>query len=287
MPLCSQYTSGCTLVLPHDYLSRRCPASDSSTLFLLLCSPPAAIIWAIPSAHIADPICTFLFSILVLFTTVGILRTGFVQLLNSVPEGINLGKLAHELAGISGVSNVHDLHVWSYGTDRVSMTVHIVADNQSDALEAAQEIAAKYGIKHSTVQVEQCGSNDINVCVTHNQHVDGCALSLTEEFGSPRIIEVVRPLDGKVHLASDGSSHPISTTPRPVKLVQVVSDAGECGSHGHSHGSHGHSHGHTAGAAPQEPAAPAEAAKTSSGGHSHSHSHGHGHSHGSHGHSHA
>jgi solute carrier family 30 (zinc transporter), member 2 len=70
----------------------------------------AAIIWAVPSAHIADPISTFVFAILVLGTTIGVMRQGLVTLLNSVPAHISLSTLAAELAALPGVANVHDLH---------------------------------------------------------------------------------------------------------------------------------------------------------------------------------
>ena len=70
----------------------------------------AGIIWAKPDAHIADPVCTFNFAILVLFTTVGVMKQGLATLLNSVPSHIDLPSFAAELGGIKGVANVHDLH---------------------------------------------------------------------------------------------------------------------------------------------------------------------------------
>jgi Co/Zn/Cd efflux system component len=50
------------------------------------------------------------------------------------------------------VSNVHDLHVWSFGSDRVAMTVHLVADDTAAAVRASQAIANRHGIRHSTIQ---------------------------------------------------------------------------------------------------------------------------------------
>jgi len=75
--------------------------------------------------------------------------TGILQVLITI--------LSPSLQAIPGVANVHDLHVWSFGTKRVAMTVHLVSDNRDAALEAAQKIAAKHGITHSTIQTEQCG----------------------------------------------------------------------------------------------------------------------------------
>lgn len=68
----------------------------------------AIIIWAKPEARIADPICTFLFSILVLFTTFGVVKTGLRTLLNSTPAHINLRSLAHDLMAIPVSHHGHD-----------------------------------------------------------------------------------------------------------------------------------------------------------------------------------
>lgn len=173
----------------------------------------AIIIWAKPEARIADPICTFLFSILVLFTTFGVVKTGLRTLLNSTPAHINLRALASDLMAIPGVANVHDLHVFGYGANRVALTVHLVADDPPAALEAAQRIAKGFGIQHSTVQVERCSSMDIQHCYSFNAHIGACKLTLED---------VTTTAGGK----GSGSGHGHS--------------------HSHSHG-HGHSHGHSHG----------------------------------------
>jgi len=140
----------------------------------------AIVIWARPEWHIADPICTFLFSILVLFTTAGIMRSAYHSLMNSVPGHISLPEVARELATIPGVANVHDLHIWGYGTGRVALTVHLVADDPSSAQLAAQQIAARHGIGHSTIQTERCGTADVQACYDFNEHIDACALDLND-----------------------------------------------------------------------------------------------------------
>ncbi len=243
----------------------------------------AGIIWRYPDAHIADPICTFLFSILVLFTTVGILRDASYTLLNSVPSSVSLLNLANELYAIPGVANVHDLHVWSYGQGRVALTAHIIADDPEAALAAAQLVTSRQGIRHSTLQVERCGSVAVSGCETANSLAEDCSIDLAgatpqahaHSHGggdcseSPRLPLVLvrastsvlgRASVGARHVGADGTDHAISPTgvahaaaaPRfagpfaPVPKVKVA----EGGGHGHSHGGeavgqygHGHSHG--------------------------------------------
>jgi zinc transporter 2 len=138
----------------------------------------AVIIWIKPEAHIADPICTFLFSILVLFTTWGVMKSAFYALLNSVPSHIDLRRVANDLTELRGVANVHDLHIWSYGTGRTAMTVHLVADYPAEALEGAQRITKRYGIAHSTVQIERCGTSEVTNCWRFNEHMGACKLTI-------------------------------------------------------------------------------------------------------------
>jgi cation diffusion facilitator family transporter len=138
----------------------------------------AIIIWIKPEAHIADPICTFLFSILVLFTTWGVMKSAFYALLNSVPAHIDLRRVANDLTELRGVANVHDLHIWSYGTGRTAMTVHLVADYPAEALEGAQRITKRYGIAHSTVQIERCGTSEATNCWRFNEHMGACKLTI-------------------------------------------------------------------------------------------------------------
>lgn len=177
----------------------------------------AIIIWY-GNAHgkdwsIADPICTFVFSVLVVFTTVNVVKSALAQLLNSVPSHMSLATIARELVAIPGVANVHDLHVWGFGQNRVALTVHLIADEPAAALVAAQRVAAKHGIAHSTIQTEQCGSRDLANCISYNEHAGACAISLSAAPGG----------------GGGGHGH---------------GGHGHGGGHGHSHGGgHGHSHG--------------------------------------------
>ncbi|GAX80691.1 hypothetical protein CEUSTIGMA_g8126.t1 [Chlamydomonas eustigma] len=77
--------------------------------------------------HIADPICTFVFAIIVLFTTVSIVRDIINTLMERAPKNLDMQALLLALKEIHGVSDVHDLHVWnlSSGTEPI-MTAHVI-----------------------------------------------------------------------------------------------------------------------------------------------------------------
>lgn len=56
-----------------------------------------------PGAKFVDPLCTLLFSIIVIMTTVQLFRESVSVLLDAVPRNVCLSTLQHELSGIEGV----------------------------------------------------------------------------------------------------------------------------------------------------------------------------------------
>ncbi len=107
--------------------------------------------------YIADPICTFVFAIIVLLTTVTIVRDIVNTLMERAPSSVDMQELLLDMRSVEGVMDVHDLHVWnlSSGTEPI-MTAHVhVHDNTSaDAvLKRLEAHVKKLGITHSTIQI--------------------------------------------------------------------------------------------------------------------------------------
>ena len=219
------------------------------------------LIWYNPDWHLADPLCTFLFSILVLTTTVQIMNHGVRTLLDSVPDHVRHTELLDDLEALEGVLEAHDLHVWSVGSGKALLSAHLtVSQNCESVLRQAQLVCRKHGVMHTTIQLEVEGTTDIEHCIEH------------------------KPCDMRaVRRGMSASTGPRKRSPRAAYGSTMNCDNslnGDNHDHGHgSHGSHGshdshgsrHSRGHDHG-------------------HGHGHDHGHGHSHGSsshgHGHSH-
>ncbi|CAH1241236.1 SLC30A3 [Branchiostoma lanceolatum] len=113
-----------------------------------------------PEYQIADPICTFLFSGLVLVTTVTILRDTIRVLLEATPRSIDVCAVKRDLAILPGVRGVHNLHVWSLTMDKNVLNVHLVLAQDADhevVLESATwRIRKNYPIQHCAIQVEKC-----------------------------------------------------------------------------------------------------------------------------------
>ncbi|KAF8018881.1 hypothetical protein BT93_H3695 [Corymbia citriodora subsp. variegata] len=117
-----------------------------------------AIIWVAPQWQVVDLMSTLIFSVLVLSTTLSLLKNVFCVLMEGTPRGIDVESLTDGLKRIEGVHDVHDLHVWAITLDKIAMSCHVVAESGISSGEMVQSIRAycerTYSIHHVTVQVE-------------------------------------------------------------------------------------------------------------------------------------
>jgi len=114
----------------------------------------AVIIYIKPEWSIADPICTFLFSILVLMTTVPIFCDCMRIMMEAAPEEIEVPKLFNALTNLDFVEEVHDFHVWALSADKPLLTAHVVIKRGMDPKVALADLTAlvqhEFDIFHST-----------------------------------------------------------------------------------------------------------------------------------------
>jgi cobalt-zinc-cadmium efflux system protein len=86
-----------------------------------------------------------------------LLKESLNVLLEGVPRGIGMAELEAAIAAVPGVQSLHDLHVWSISSGKVSLTVHVVCGGQDvfDLLSRIRAmLAERFGIHHATVQLE-------------------------------------------------------------------------------------------------------------------------------------
>ena len=122
------------------------------------------IIWAVPSWTIVDPLCTLLFCTLVGYSTVGVLRTSVAILLQEVPPSVDWKSVYDAIAQIDGVSNVHDLHIWSISHGIPILSVHCQATDPERAMEQIYCVCRDFGIVHTTIQVQAQSGGECITC---------------------------------------------------------------------------------------------------------------------------
>lgn len=107
-----------------------------------------------PNISIVDPICTFIFAIIVLSTSLPVTRDCINVLMEASPREIDINSLTKELSQVIGVVNIHDIHVWCISVGKPSISLHILSNNPQKSLEQATKICQRYSIFHCTIQVE-------------------------------------------------------------------------------------------------------------------------------------
>eukprot|EP00271_Cylindrocystis_brebissonii_P008161 TRINITY_DN22175_c0_g1_i1.p1 TRINITY_DN22175_c0_g1~~TRINITY_DN22175_c0_g1_i1.p1 ORF type:complete len:545 (+),score=86.51 TRINITY_DN22175_c0_g1_i1:165-1799(+) len=118
-----------------------------------------AIIWWKPEWKVVDLLCTLLFSVLVLFTTLKMLRDILEVLMESTPRAINATELENGIRELDGVTGVHELHIWAITLGKVVLAVHVRIASTADPHDVLHTVlefcSNEYGISHATVQVER------------------------------------------------------------------------------------------------------------------------------------
>jgi cobalt-zinc-cadmium efflux system protein len=108
-----------------------------------------------------DPLLSILVSLLILKSTIDILKQSYHFLMEGVPHHIDYLQVGTDLAAIKGVLSVHDLHVWEMSPGQPALIGHVeIRDLQEwpNVLRAVKAmLLEKHGIDHLTLQAEVPG----------------------------------------------------------------------------------------------------------------------------------
>lgn len=118
-----------------------------------------AMIWYKPEWKIIDLICTLIFSLIVLGTTIQMLRKILEVLMESTPREIDATRLENGLCGMEEVVAIHELHIWAITVGKILLACHVKITPEADAdmvLDKVVEyINREYNISHVTIQIER------------------------------------------------------------------------------------------------------------------------------------
>ncbi len=118
-----------------------------------------------------DPALSMGIGCLILWSSLGIIRETLNILLEGAPRGISVEQIASCLTAVDGVNDVHDVHVWSIGSETHALSCHIgIADIQVSESEAIlrrvkEVLAARFHIHHTTIQFENVVCDIAHGCV--------------------------------------------------------------------------------------------------------------------------
>ncbi|MDQ3209369.1 MAG: cation diffusion facilitator family transporter, partial [Gemmatimonadota bacterium] len=117
----------------------------------------AAAIIATTGWMLADPIVSIALALLILVGAWRLMRESTDILLESVPGSVSMAEVHQRILAVSGVTAVHDLHVWGVTSELVAMSGHaIVPDlaHHPQVLEQIRTEMCQLGIGHVTIQLE-------------------------------------------------------------------------------------------------------------------------------------
>lgn len=118
-----------------------------------------AIIWYKPHLKIIDLVCTLIFSAVVLFTTIRMLRNILEVLMESTPREIDATRLEKGMCEMDEVVAIHELHIWAITVGKVLLACHVKIKPDADADMVLDKvidyIRREYNISHVTIQIER------------------------------------------------------------------------------------------------------------------------------------
>lgn len=112
-----------------------------------------------------DPILSIVVALLILVSTLNLLRETLHVLMEGVPRNIHLNQVAEKLVNIKGVSRVHDLHVWTLASGQIAISAHLEMLDLNEwphiLHNARAMLASDFGIGHVTLQPETIAAQPI------------------------------------------------------------------------------------------------------------------------------
>jgi cobalt-zinc-cadmium efflux system protein len=107
----------------------------------------------------ADPIASIAIAILILASSVRLVREPFDVLMESAPARVDVDELAAAMCAVEGVSEVHELHVWTVTSGFEALAAHVVTAKGMDRDRVRRELEfllrSRFGIEHTTLQMEE------------------------------------------------------------------------------------------------------------------------------------
>jgi cobalt-zinc-cadmium efflux system protein len=129
----------------------------------------AGILWT--GQNWIDPVLSLIIAALILWSSVDIVRETLNILLEGMPRGLSLGQIRAGMEAVEGVINVHDLHVWSLGSQSHALACHVqindIPPSESNCILLKINAIAKerFHIHHTTIQFECDGCEVTHGCV--------------------------------------------------------------------------------------------------------------------------
>mmetsp|Transcript_40348 Transcript_40348/g.64816 ORF Transcript_40348/g.64816 Transcript_40348/m.64816 type:complete len:248 (-) Transcript_40348:503-1246(-) len=99
----------------------------------------AAIIWYNPKMRVVDPICTFVFALIVLCTTFNAVRSQVHILMEGAPR--NAGVIREKLMAMPTIVGIHCFHCWTLTSGKIALSAHLLTTNTNSGILKTAKVA--------------------------------------------------------------------------------------------------------------------------------------------------
>lgn len=118
----------------------------------------SAVLTAIAGWRWVDPVVGAAIGVFILPRAVRLGRDALHVLVQAAPHGMNVDDVRTTLLGIDGVTDVHDVHVWTLTSEMDVLTAHLVVTDAATVQRVLDDgrrvLADRFGLDHATLQVE-------------------------------------------------------------------------------------------------------------------------------------
>jgi cobalt-zinc-cadmium efflux system protein len=126
-----------------------------------------------------DPVLSLFIAALILWSSYGIVRETLNILLEGTPRGVSLPEIRSGMEAVEGVVNVHDLHIWSLGSNSRALACHVTisdippSESACILLKLNHVLKDHFHISHTTIQFEHAGCERLEGCVVPMEEMTG------------------------------------------------------------------------------------------------------------------
>lgn len=137
-----------------------------------------AVVMGFTGWNYIDPVLSIALGLLIIYTAWDIIRESLNILLEGSPRGLELTNVTEAMGGIEGVLDIHDLHIWSLGSNTHALSSHVLIEDMPPSsseriLKRINEVLCGFNIHHTTIQFEHvpCVLSDNGCKMTAADHV--------------------------------------------------------------------------------------------------------------------
>ena len=119
----------------------------------------------------ADPLISIAIAILILASSWTLLRDSTNVLLEAAPRGLNADEVGRKMVAADGVTEVHDLHIWTITSGFPALSAHVLVGHQENCHARRRDLeellAHEFGISHTTLQVDHADDHHASLQTLH------------------------------------------------------------------------------------------------------------------------